>query len=184
MAQTADSHIEVDETAREIWAGAGILVNELARPALFLNLPVQNQLAGSGEPGYVSLRALLRAPPLWDVAGRAIFVCENPNLVAIAADALGVECAPLACTDGMPAAAQRTLLMQLSAAGARLYYHGDFDWPGIGIGNFVMQQFGALAWRFRTEDYRAATAVAAADWRPLGPKAISSYRKFIVNSVP
>ena len=94
----------------------------LARPVLFLNLTVQNQLGGSGEPGYLSLHALLRAPPLWDVAGRAIFVCENPDLVAIAADALGVECAPLACTDGMPAAAQRTLLMQLSAAGARLHY--------------------------------------------------------------
>ena len=117
----------MDETAREIWAGAGILVNELARPVLFLNLPVQNQLAGSGEPGYLSLRALLRAPPLWDVAGRAIFVCENPNLVAIAADTLGINCAPLVCTDGMPAAAQRTLLMQLSAAGACLHYHGDFD---------------------------------------------------------
>ena len=94
----------------------------LARPVLFLNLTVQNQLGGSGEPGYLSLHALLRAPPLWDVAGRAVFVCENPDLVAIAADALGVECAPLACTDGMPAAAQRTLLMQLSAAGARLHY--------------------------------------------------------------
>ena len=171
MAQEAGSHLEVDETAREIWAGAGILVNELARPALFLNLPVQNQPASSGEPGYLSLRALLRAPLPWDVAGRTIFVCENPNLVAIAADALGIDCAPLVCTDGMPAAAQRTLLMQLSAAGARLNYHGDFDWPGIGIGNLVMQQFGALAWRFRVADYRAATAVTAADWRPLGPKA-------------
>ena len=133
------------------------------RPALFLNLPVQNQLAGSGEPGYLSLRALLRAPPLWDVARRAIFVCENPNLIAIVSDTLGVNCAPLACADCMPAAAQRTLLMQLSAAGARLHYHGDVDWSGIGIGNLVMQQFGALAWRFRTEDDRAATAVAAAD---------------------
>ena len=174
MAQEAGSHIEVEETAREIWAGAGILVNELARPVLFLNLPVQNQLAGSGEPGYLSLRALLRAPPLWDVAGRAIFVCENPNLVAIAADTLGGECAPLVCTDGMPAAAQRTLLMQLSTLGARLHYHGDFDWPGIGIANLVMQQFGALAWRFRVADYRAATAVAAADWRALGPTAVEA----------
>ena len=164
----AEPQTDGNETAREIWAGAGILVNELARPALFLNLPVHGHIERSGEPGYLSLRALLRAPPSWNVAGSAVFVCENPNLVAIAADALGARCAPLVCTDGMPAAAQRTLLMQLSAAGARLYYHGDFDWPGIGIGNVLMRQFGALPWRFRAPDYRAATEVAATDWRPLG----------------
>jgi len=38
----------------------------------------------------------------------------------------------------MLAAAQRTLLMQLRRAGATLRYHGDFDWPGIAIGNVVM----------------------------------------------
>jgi uncharacterized protein (TIGR02679 family) len=176
-----DSNLETegDETAREIWAGAGVLVNELARPALFLNLPGSVSGAGpemagrSGEPGYLSLRALLRSPPAWDVAGRTVFVCENPNLVAIAADALGVHCAPMVCTDGMPAAAQRTLLLQLRAAGARLLYHGDFDWPGIGIGNVVMRQFGALPWRYQAQDYRAATATAAtADWRQLGPASI------------
>lgn len=47
-------------------------------------------------------------------------------------------------------------------------YHGDFDWPGIGIGNVVMRQFGALSWRYGTQDYRAGTAMAATDWRPLG----------------
>jgi uncharacterized protein (TIGR02679 family) len=54
----------------------------------------------------------------------------------------------MVCTDGMPAAAQRTLLAQLAAGGATLRYHGDFDWPGINIGNFVMQAFGAMPWRF------------------------------------
>lgn len=89
---------EGDETARAIWAGAGVMVNELARPVLFLNLPVSGTRAEmAGEPVYLSLRALLRSPPAWDVAERTVFVCENPNLVAIAADALGARCAPMAC---------------------------------------------------------------------------------------
>jgi uncharacterized protein (TIGR02679 family) len=139
------------ERARDVWAAAGVLVNELARPALFLNLPTTGDKScrgRRGEPAYISLRSLLRSPPAWDVAGRTIYVCENPNLVAIAADRWGTDCAPLVCTEGMPAAAQRCLLAQLVQAGARLSYHGDFDWPGLRIANHVMREHGAHAWRF------------------------------------
>ena len=155
-----------EETARALWAGAGVLVNELARPVLFLNLP---DSAGGrrGEPAYLSLRALLRAPPEWQLASRDVYVCENPNLVAIAADALGPQCAPLVCTEGMPAAAQRALLAQLAAAGARLHYHGDFDWPGIAIANTVIDQFGAFPWRFGAADYCAALDKEVEVTRPL-----------------
>jgi len=147
------------EGARQTWAQAGVLVNELARPVLFLNLPLEDgeePFARSGEPAYASLRRLLRRPPCWAVAGRCIHVCENPNLLAIAADQLGSHCAPLVCTDGMPAAAQRTLLDQLTGTGADLVYHGDFDWPGLQIANHVMQRYGAQPWRFLATDYRAA----------------------------
>jgi len=58
----------------------------------------------------------------------------------------------------MPSAAQQTLLAQLAAAGARLRYHGDFDWAGLVIGNFVMREFGAEPWRFGAADYLSATA--------------------------
>ena len=162
-APTHDDDDRQDERAREVWARAGVLVNELARPALVLNLPVDAAQAPHsrlGEPGYLSLRQLLRSPSMWAVADRLIFVCENPNLLAIAADQLGEHCAPLVCTDGMPAAAQRTLLAQLRAAGARLRYHGDFDWAGLGIGNHVMRAFGAEPWRFARSDYEAAVARA------------------------
>jgi uncharacterized protein (TIGR02679 family) len=152
------------EPDREVWARAGVLVNELARPVLFLNLPVRGAGARSqcaGEPVYASLRSLMRSPPSWDVAGRQVYVCENPNMVAIAADRWGCACAPLVCTDGMPAAAQRCLLSQLSDAGAQLLYHGDFDWPGIRIGNQVMHQHDALPWRFGANDYEAAIVHAS-----------------------
>jgi uncharacterized protein (TIGR02679 family) len=75
-------------------------------------------------------------------------------VLALAADRLGPRCAPLICTDGIPAAAQQTLLGQLAAAGAQLAYHGDFDWPGISIGNLMMTRFAAVAWRFGAEHYR------------------------------
>ncbi|MDO8974436.1 TIGR02679 family protein [Reyranella sp.] len=151
------------DRARDTWAAAGVLVNQLARPALFLNLPVKSagECGRTGEPTYLSLRSLLRSPPAWDVAGKRIFVCENPNLVAIAADRWGRDCASLVCTDGMPAAAQRTLLSQLTLARARLCYHGDYDWPGLRIANHVMREHGAGPWRFAAVDYVAAVRTAS-----------------------
>ncbi len=146
------------ERPREQWARLGVSVNELAAPALCLNLPVRqsNIVLAAGEPIHLSLRKLLRDAPAWSVAGRVVFVCENPSIVSIAADRFGDRCAPLVCTDGMPSAAQRTLLEQLAVAGARLCYHGDFDWPGLTIGNFVMRATGAKPWRFGAEDYLGA----------------------------
>lgn len=156
---------EDDERARDVWARAGVLVNELARPALMLNLPAGDDTASPwtpGEPAYLSLRYLLRRRSSWAAAGLVIHVCENPAVVAIAADRLGMRCAPLVCTDGMPAAAQRVLLDQLTRAGARLRYHGDFDWAGLGIGNFVMRSWCAEPWRFRAADYLLAVGRCAA----------------------
>ncbi len=98
------------ERDRDVWAKARVLVNELARPALFLNLPMRDaerRDPSPGEPVYASLRSLLRSPPQWDVANRKVYVCENPNMVAIAADRWGPDCAPLVCTDGMPAPTMR-----------------------------------------------------------------------------
>jgi uncharacterized protein (TIGR02679 family) len=152
-----------NERNRDIWARAGVLVNELARPALLLNLCASTNARftkASGEPDYASLRVLLRSPPCWNVGGQDVFVCENPNLIAIAADRLGRSCAPMICTDGMPAAAQRTLLRQMVRAGARLRYHGDFDWPGLRIANHVIREYAARPWQFGASDY--ATAVQAA----------------------
>ena len=165
------------ERARDTWAQAGILVNELARPALFLNLPVDHGAvppAALGEPGYLSLRQLLRTPITWSVASRIVHVCENPNIVSIAADRLGSICAPLVCTDGMPAAAQRVLLKQLADAGAKLLYHGDFDWPGIHIANNVIRLCGATPWRFRSDDYSQAIGSSPSRERDLSDAAVTA----------
>jgi uncharacterized protein (TIGR02679 family) len=147
-----------EERDRTVWARVGVLVNELAKPALFLNMPTQDGAtfaAQAGEPAYASLYTLVRSPPALAVAGRTVYTCENANIVAIAADQLGPRCSPLVCTDGMPAAAQRTLLTRLAKAGATLMYHGDFDWPGLSIANFVIRFFGAQPWRLSASDYAA-----------------------------
>lgn len=175
--EIAGSARRPSERVRDIWARSGVLVNELARPALFLNLPVRTplaSLAAPGEPGYLSLRQLLRTLPAWDVADQIIYVCENPNIVSIAADRLGAACAPLVCTDGMPAAAQRVLLKQLSDAGAKLLYHGDFDWAGIHIANNVMKLCRCGPWRFGSEHYLQALETAPPKDRDLEETGIAA----------
>lgn len=159
----AESGGGTEERLREVWSRAGVLVNELARPALFLNLPAAPDAPRTwlpGEPSYLSLRQLVRKPYSWQVDGRNVYVCENPNIVAIVADRLGADSAPLVCTDGMPAAAQRILLNQLITAGAHLHYHGDYDWPGIAIGNHVIRTWQAAPWRFGCRYYLEAVMVA------------------------
>jgi uncharacterized protein (TIGR02679 family) len=168
-----------EESTRDIWSSAGVLVNELARPALFLNLPTagpDGRADVPGEPGYISLRELLRSPPAWAAAGRTVYVCENANLLAIGADRLGQHCAPMICTDGMPSAAPLRLLNQLAQVGARLRYHGDFDWPGLRIGNYIMREYGARAWRFGAVDYLAAVKATPRPGRQLeGMEAVASW---------
>lgn len=145
---------------RDTWAAVGILVNELARPALFLNVPCSGLPVSTGEPQYASLRLLARRPLEWNVAGSAVLVCENPNLVAILADRLGAACPPVVCVDGHLGAAQRTILKQLRAAGAVLLYHGDYDWAGISIANNVIARFDAVPWHFSATEYVAAAKSA------------------------
>jgi uncharacterized protein (TIGR02679 family) len=74
----------------------------------------------------------------------------------------------------MPAAAQRCLLSQLATARAVLCYHGDFDWPGISIGNHVMREYGAQPWRFNGADYEAAVQPVSGSGRTLTGRVIDA----------
>ncbi|MDZ7827369.1 MAG: TIGR02679 family protein [Gammaproteobacteria bacterium] len=142
---------------RALWARAGVLVGgDITSTVLALGLQaddegatgrMMNALTAAGEPGYLTLRQLVRDRPRWAVAGREVFVCENPAVVAEAAEHLGSTSAPLIATLGRPSAAALTLLGQLRDAGARLHYRGDLDWPGISIANDVIRQFDARPWR-------------------------------------
>ena len=149
------------ERMRDLWAEQGVLVNELAKPVVVFNLQangdgVADQLIAAartaGEPLHLSLRLLARNTPNW-LSSQTIHICENPEVLAAAADALGARCAPLICIDGQLSAAPRTLLDQLAAAGCDFYYHGDYDWPGITIANGIIARYGASPWRYSARHY-------------------------------
>jgi uncharacterized protein (TIGR02679 family) len=151
------------EERRSAWASVGVLADELSAPVLLLNMPARLigptgralvLAAETGEPYRLSTRQLLRDPPVFALPDRAVvFVCENPSVVAAAADRLGPSSKPLVCTEGQPKTALRLLLSRLRAAGATILYHGDFDWPGIQIANGVISRLGAMPWRLGAMDY-------------------------------
>lgn len=151
------------DSSDALWASVGILVGGgITSSVLALNLGVEGSgttasivaaAAISGEPIYLTLRQLLRDPPTWTASAIPVSICENPAVVAEAANALGPDCTPLICTRGQPSAAVTTLLTQLAAVGVPLRYHGDFDWPGIRIANGIMSRHGAAPWRMGVADY-------------------------------
>jgi uncharacterized protein (TIGR02679 family) len=155
---------------RSAWASVGVLADELSAPALVLNLPALPSnptgralalAAEAGEPFRLSTRQLLRTPPKFALAsGDTVFACENPSIIAATADRLGALARPLLCSEGQPKTAFRQLLAQLATAGIRVYYHGDFDWPGIQIANSLVERFGVGPWRLGAADYLEATAGA------------------------
>lgn len=147
---------------RDVWATQGVLVSALAKPVAVLNLAASGDgptdrilepARRNGEPLHLSLRALLQHPPDWR-HGQQVFVCENPDVLAAAADELGAVSPPMVCLDGQLSAAPRTLLDQLQAADCRFAYHGDFDWPGVRIANGIFARYHARPWRFSADDYR------------------------------
>src|SRR5690606_8554566 len=80
-------------TVRDQWARVGVVVSELSAPVLCLNLPTAGESScaqllrtakACAEPIHLTLRALLRDPPVWDVSGVIVYVCENPSIVGIA----------------------------------------------------------------------------------------------------
>ncbi|MBK1691802.1 TIGR02679 family protein [Ectothiorhodospira mobilis] len=149
---------------RTLWAHAGILVGgDITSTVLILGLPARGDgptdallrtQRATGEPLHLTLRQLLRHPPRWAVRDQTLFVCENPTVVAEAAEQLGSQCAPLVCTGGRPGAAVWAVLEQLAQAGARLRIRADFDWTGLSIVNGLMARFPARSWHMDTATLR------------------------------
>ena len=166
------------EGRRDAWAGVGVLCDELSAPVLVLNLRGDAETVSGralrlhaeyGEPYRLSIRQLLRDPPAFDVAtvGPIVYVCENPTVVAAAAHRLGRRSAPLVCVEGQPKTAARLLLGQLTAAGVGLLYHGDFDWDGVRIANWVMKRHGATPWRLSSDCYRTVSGGTLLEGTPV-----------------
>jgi len=157
---------------RRLWAEVGVLCDPLSANVLVLGLrpPGADRLsrhlresADAGEPRRLTLRELAAGPVA--ILPAPVFICENPVVVAAAADRLGPRCAPLVCVEGVPSTAALHLLRALAQEGARLSFHADFDWAGLRIGNLLSAQMTAVPWRFTAADYQAALTLTLAPHR-------------------
>ncbi|PRY70611.1 uncharacterized protein (TIGR02679 family) [Glaciihabitans tibetensis] len=153
---------------REAWQSVGLVVDELSSTVLVIGLPGDDSgptaralaaLHPVGQPTILTLRQLNT-----DGVGMTpphVFVCENAAVVAAAADRLGATCPPVVCTAGQPGAAVIALLEMLSAGGAVLHYHGDFDWDGLATARAFTRRVAWVPWRFDSDAYGDALALSA-----------------------
>ena len=156
---------------RAAWAAVGVHLDELSSLVLCLGLPGDTRTAlgrtlascrEAGQPAVLTLRQLrCHTGPLNTGPRGAVLVriCENPVVVAAAADELGPRCQPLICVGGQPSAAGFRLLELLAADGAEFGYHGDFDWGGVRIANAVRHRVNWRPWRYDHVAYQAAVSV-------------------------
>ena len=115
---------------------------------------------GASQPRVLTLRELRGVGAL--PCGSTVLTCENPDVVAAAADALGSACPPLVCTNGWPSSACVRLLRATIAGGATASHHGDMDPEGLRILDRLIATTGGRPWRMSPVDYlRHADAGAA-----------------------
>jgi uncharacterized protein (TIGR02679 family) len=161
---------------RADWAAVGVHRDEVSSTVLCLGLPGGDATVTGktlalahedGEPCVLTLRQLGRDRVDLGVGSGLVWVCENPIVLASAADELGPHCPSLVCVSGQPSVAVWRLLDLLAADGARFTYHGDFDWGGVRIGNTLRERIPWQPWRFDAAAYEAAqTAGGALTGRP------------------
>jgi uncharacterized protein (TIGR02679 family) len=161
------------DSRRAAWAAVGVHLDDLSSLVLCLGLPGDARTAlgrvlalhrDAGQPAMFTLRQLrCHDEPL---RAEVVRICENPVVVAAAADELGGRCPPLVCVGGQPSAAGWRLLDLLAAGGAEFRYHGDFDWGGIRIASAVRErmnreQVGWQPWQYDRDAYETAAAAAS-----------------------
>ncbi|TLG10917.1 TIGR02679 family protein [Nocardia cyriacigeorgica] len=168
-----------DADRRTVWLSAGLIVDELSSTVLTVGLSaVADTAAGravnlwrdAGQPTVLTLRQLSAGAP--EFSAEVVRVCENPAVIAAAADRIGPRCPPIVCTAGQPGAAVIRLLDLLTASGSSLRYHGDFDWYGITIANLLHRRYGWQPWQFGAADYLAA--IPPVDTEPLQGAAVDA----------
>jgi uncharacterized protein (TIGR02679 family) len=153
------------DSRRAAWTAVGVHLDELSSLVLCLGLPGDTRTALGrtlascrevGQPTVLTLRQLrCHNEPL---RAAQVRICENPVVVAAAADELGAWCQPLVCVGGQPSAAGWRLLALLAAGGAVFGYHGDFDWGGVRIAQAVRHRVNWQPWQYDQRAYQAAVS--------------------------
>jgi len=150
------------EERRDLWDRNGVIVDDLASRVLVLNLPATGDGLGEwltsakayGTPFYITLHQLVTMPVT--VPRQLVRACENPAVLRRAAAELGADARPLVCTEGQPSTAFHRLAAAITKTGGKLSYHGDFDWPGVGIAAGIIARHHARPWRLTAADYETA----------------------------
>jgi uncharacterized protein (TIGR02679 family) len=154
------------EGVRLLWESVGVAPDPLSSSVLVLGLgaattapePLGALLLASAEavePVVLTLSQLRRWPVAPLPTGTTALVVENPSILS-EANRMGWRGPPIVCSSGRPSVAVVTLLRQLSAAGAVLLQHADFDPAGLGITAWLRARAGTTPWRMGAADYREA----------------------------
>jgi uncharacterized protein (TIGR02679 family) len=150
------------EDERTLWDCAGVIVDDLASQVLVLNVPAPGGVvadwltsaAGAGLPFRLTLHQLRSSPVNPQVS--TVYVCENPAVLRAAAFALGPDCAPLICAEGVASVACRHLVASCAHTSAVIRWRNDFDWPGLRMTAAAIARFSAQPWRMGSGDYADA----------------------------
>ena len=138
---------------RELWQRVGVATDEISGTVITWSLrppgrdrwsAMMRERADLGLITHLTVHELRRAAQVTS-SGQIIHACENPQVLQRLA-AAEVD-RPVACFSGNPASAGMILLRRTA-----VHYHGDFDWPGIGIARRIFER-GARPWRFNRDDY-------------------------------
>ncbi len=155
---------------RDVFARVGVLLDELASTVLVLNLrPCRgnlladflNESAILGEPARLTFRQLRLNPIDFNDQQFPVSVCENPSILATAADALANRCGPMICVEGFPSHAALLLIDQINDHRKPMRYHGDFDASGLQIAHQMIVGKQMAPWRMNATDYQSAVARSA-----------------------
>lgn len=140
-----------------LWARFSVEQDLLSRTCLVWRVRADarriNSAADDGDPVHLTAWDLRRIGPLR--AATPVLICENPRVLESLAENDITGWAAV-CTSGEPNLVVNRVLGDLASSGACLYYHGDFDWPGVAIANRIMARVGADPWRFGVQEYLAA----------------------------
>lgn len=158
---------------RDLWSAVGVIGDDLSAPVLTFNLGLHGEqplcqfiamTSADLQPVHLTPRMLWAADWTQITCPDEVFICENPTIISLAASQLGTRCPPILCVNGEPCHAARHLMRRLREDGCTLWYHGDFDWPGIAIAARIFAEFGAKPWLFDNHAYEQAKPLES---RPL-----------------
>jgi uncharacterized protein (TIGR02679 family) len=163
-------HMPANERDRRaLWERSGVTLDAVSATVLCWALPVVGsdewssvvrQRTSIGLPTHLTHHDLHAAPVRLVEPEATIAVCENPRVLEAAAQEQIAH--PLVCISGHPTTVATELLHRLTADGATLRYHGDFDWAGVTIAQSIRANHSAGLWRMSAVDYREALNLAAA----------------------